>query len=280
MSNVEFTQGECPHCAVPYRLPLDATGRRARCRSCGEVFRVGAEPPPPAAESNIIRHVAREREWAPAFGDGDSIDAISEHIARHIGPVDRVFHELVSHIVHIDVHLVGPTPGRPCHTLVTSGMSDQPMAAPEGASDCRHAELMISLPRHWKLAQADFEDESWYWPLRWLKRLARLPHEYDTWLWEHHTVPNSDPPEPFAPNTKLCGMMLVRPPAALDALHALWIGDRCVRFFALLPLYAEEMTHKLAHGAESLMARLQRAAIPDVVDLERKNVCKKRLGLW
>ncbi len=48
-----------------------------------------------------------------------------------------------------------------------------------------YAELMIDLPPEW-LVQDD--DENNYWPIRWLKILARLPIDSDTWLGYGHTI--------------------------------------------------------------------------------------------
>ena len=54
-----------------------------------------------------------------------NIDAITEHIEKYIGKVDFVYHEIISPLVHIDIHLVNPTPERNFYTLITSGMSDK-----------------------------------------------------------------------------------------------------------------------------------------------------------
>ena len=173
----------------------------------------------------IYRHKERSIPFQPAAGDPEHIERISEHIERHFGPVAGVYHELISDLVHIDVHVVNPTPQRNCYTLVTSGLSEAPMSVPEGLEALRFAELFIQLPPTWplhelnKVAARRREEspaeaaaaERWYWPIRWLKTLARLPHEYDTWLGEGHTVPNGDPPEPYAEGTALCGAMLVEP---------------------------------------------------------------------
>jgi hypothetical protein len=48
----------------------------------------------------------------------------------------------------------------------------------------------------------------------------------------------------------------------------------------MYPLYAEEMNHKLKHGAESLLPRFEKHGVTDVIDVNRKNVCAKRFGLW
>lgn len=67
------------------------------------------------------------------------------------------------------------------------------------------AELMIALPPDWKVGESD---ECWYWPLRLLKSIARLPISADTWLGWGHTVDNQ---EPYADNTSLCGAVLIYP---------------------------------------------------------------------
>ena len=108
--------------------------------------------------------------------------------------------------MHIDLHIVMPTEERPAITVVTSGMSERPMRSPAGDL---YAELMLVLPPTWPTPDdPDFESPSGYWPYRLLKELARLPHEYDTLLWTGHTVPNGDPPQPYGPNTKLCGALI------------------------------------------------------------------------
>ena len=284
MADSQFIFGHCPTCAERYRLPSNASGKRARCRVCGSVFVVDPEDKIDATvmlsePGYTIRHVARERDFQLAAGDDENIEAISAHIERYIGPVHKVFHEIISDLVHVDIHWVQPTNAKPFHTLITSGMSDRPMKTPERTEECQYAELMTRLPPDWKMSEADFKNEAWYWPLRWLKILARLPHEYDTWLWEGHTVPHGDPPEPFAPNTKLCGVILLRPMTD-EAFWELSTGEKTIHFFGMYPLYAEEMNHKLSHGAESLLPRFEKHGVSDVIDLNRKNVCAKRFGLW
>ena len=39
----------------------------------------------------------------PVAGDPELIDAITAHIEKHLGPVEQVFHEIVSPTVHVDL---------------------------------------------------------------------------------------------------------------------------------------------------------------------------------
>ncbi|WP_139925399.1 suppressor of fused domain protein [Hymenobacter sp. DG01] len=230
-------------------------------------------------------------EFSLASGDDETIEAISNHIERHIGPVSGVFHELISDKVHIDVHFVEPSADFPFKVLVTSGMSDLPMAAPEGAEEWRYAELCILLPSTWEFPDmgpdAEYEDEDAmedkYWPIRWLKYLARFPHEYRTWLGSGHTIPNGEAAEPFASNTRL-GCMLLLPSLSLpEEFTTLKISEeKTIYFYSLYAIYQEEMDLKMREGVQALIEKFEEHGITDVMDLNRPNVAKKKgfLGLW
>ncbi|WP_224994400.1 suppressor of fused domain protein [Cesiribacter sp. SM1] len=230
------------------------------------------------------------KEFTPAIGDGENIEAISNHIEKHVGTIASVFHEIVSDLVHIDVHWVKPSASFPFHTLVTSGMSDKPMTVPEGMEEHQYAELCILLPADWeingdglKLMEEVFRDEKNYWPVRWLKIIARFPHEYNTWVGWGHTIPNGENAAPFAENTAL-GCMLLMPAVSLPTeFLELKINDhKTINFYCLYPLYKEEMEYKLNKGSDALLGKFEKYNISNVVDINRPNTCRKKgfLGLW
>lgn len=228
----------------------------------------------------IFRYTNGEEEFKLAFGE-ECIEEISNHIEKYVGPVDMVYHELLSDTVHIDIHYVKPSKNRPFHILITSGMSDLPMSVPEGSGINPFNELMITLPEYWQVSEEAFKDPKWYWPIAQLKFMARFPHKYKTYLSIGHTMPNGDPAEPYASNTKLSGMMLMPSAFAPDDFFELKINDeKTIYFYSLIPLYSEEMDFKLKHGAQALGDKLDAAQVYDVFDVKRKNVCKKRFWLF
>jgi hypothetical protein len=216
------------------------------------------------------------KPFEPPKGE-TALPAITQHIERHLGPIEAVFHELVSDAVHIDVHHVLPTAKRPYHALVTSGMSDLAMNVPAGADVPRFLELMVTLPRAWRVSQEAFADEAWYWPVRQLKTLARFPHKYDTWLGSGHTVTNGEPAQPLATTTKLCGAILLPALGVPAGFNQLRISDeKVVHFLAVVPLYEEEMALKMRDGTSVLIERLGKQRVTDVVDPQRKNAVRKK----
>ena len=235
------------------------------------------------------RYGPRDKPFTPAKGDGDTIADVESWIDRHLPKVgaDRwVFHEIVSDLVHLDVHVAGPSDDRPFCTLVTSGMSERPMAVPTHPDldpvEVAYAELLIHLPPDWpgldgrEMYQSPeaWKDENYYWPVRLLKTLARFPHEHDTWLGYGHTMGNGDPPAPYAPGTDLSAVLLLPSIAMDESSYQLETPSRKINFFALYPLYAEELAFKLERGTEPLLGKLGEADIGPVLDPRRPNACE------
>lgn len=275
---------ECEKCGFAYKLKDELAGRKVKCKICQAVFVVPKGPPEPAeltpTGDPVYRYTERTKKFELAIGDSENIQRISEHIEQYCGPVATVMHELLSDLVHIDVHWVQPTPERNYHTLVTSGMSDRPMSAPAEVPHLRHAELMLSLPPNWPLDDKSLNEGSNYWPIYVLKMLARFPHEYDSWLSWGHTMPNGDPAEPYADNTQLCCALRLSPALVDEGFRELKIDDeKTIHFFSIVPLYQEEIDLKLAQGAEALVERFAKQNITELLDAKRPNVCKKK-GWW
>ena len=242
-----------------------------------------------ASEIPIYRHTDRPKEFIPASGESE-IERISEHIENNLGNIDSVFHEIVSELVHIDIHYIKPSDRFPFHIFVTSGMSDKPMNVPDGLSDHRFAEICLLLPMDWplnadnyKLLNEVFKDENSYWPIKWLKIIARFPHEFNTWIGWGHTIPNGETAEPFADNTRL-GCMLVMPSISLprDFFELKINSEKTIKFYCLYPLYKEEMEYRLKAGTDKLLDRFDKYKIKDILSLDRPNVCLKKglFGLW
>ena len=136
-----------------------------------------------------------ESPGGPEAYTEEEMTAVEGHIEQYFGEVESVFHELVSPDIHVDICIVPPSEKRDYYTLVTMGMGAHRMKVPEELAEYKleRAELAIALPRDWKLDQESMKDERWYWPIRLLKVLARLPIASNTWLGFGHTMDNEQP---------------------------------------------------------------------------------------
>jgi Suppressor of fused protein (SUFU) len=229
--------------------------------------------PKPAYNPNIIQHKTPETQPPLVAPISENIDAVVKHIAKHLGEPERVFHELISTTVHIDVHIVDATPDRPWVSLVTSGMSDIPMITPEGAEEFRFAELMMRLPADWDLGSGGLANEPNHWPIRTLKFLARFAHEHETWLGYGHSIPNGNPPEPISSDLPFAGMILSVPWIGGEEFAVLRLPDgAAVRIWSIIPLHPSEIAFKLTHGSEAFFDKLATAGYSDLFDPARPPV--------
>ena len=197
-----------------------------------------------------------EEAGVPEVYTEEEMEAIEGHIQQYFGDFGNVFHELASPDIHVDICVVPPSEERDYYTLVTMGMGAHRMNVPEELAEYKleRAELAIALPGNWKLKHEDLKNERWYWPIRLLKTLARLPIASDTWLGFGHTMDNE---EDFAKGTKLCAAILTGPQDTEDGSEVCILpsGEE-VNFYQVIPLYREELEYKMAHDADALLDKM------------------------
>ena len=225
-------------------------------------LKIGYEPIKGDPEDDSCDHsdnddTQDEEEFSnPEVYTEEEMEAVEGHIQQYFGKFENVFHEIVSPDIHVDICMVPPAGERDYCTLVTMGMGAHRMNVPEELAEYKleRAELAIALPADWKLDQESMKDEKWYWPIRLLKSLARLPLNCDSWLGHGHTVENR---EPFADNTNLCTAILISPQGTEDGSEVCTLpnGEE-VNFYQVIPLYADELDYKLAHDADALLEKM------------------------
>lgn len=208
-----------------------------------------------------------------------SMEAIERHMENLFpGGEGFVYHEIVSDLVHIDVHVLRGPREDDCILLYTTGMSDLPMSLPEEISDredLKYAELYMLLPGSWDLggegtSPKDLPYER-FWPIQMLKFLARFPHEYKTWLGWGHSIPNGPEYAPICPGLGFGGavldsLKLVPPLETEEGKH--------ISFYLLIPAYKEEIEYKLKYGMEELSRCFAEKKLPLVLDIHRPNFCQ------
>lgn len=193
------------------------------------------------------------------------------------GRESKVLHEIVSDLVHIDVHVMWPTPEQNFFVVYTTGMSDLPMTPDRGIpaeqrKDLELAELYLFLPGDWPLDPASLPPESAYWPIRILKFTARFPHQYHTWLNWGHTLPNGPDYAPLDDSVGFGAIVLM---GGGDApLGRLETKDgRRLSLLHLVPAYKEEIEYKLKYGMEALTKLFEEKDVSVILDPKRPNLC-------
>lgn len=217
----------------------------------------------------LQKKAGREQDdYSPEIYTEDEREILEEHIADYFGEYPSVFHEIISPDIHVDICVIPPTAERDYYVLITMGMGAHRMNVPDELKECKlsRTELLICLPSDWNVQS---EKEIWYWPIRSLKQLARLPGDGDTWLGWGHTVDNQTP---FAENTRLCASMLISVCGFGDDASVCYLPEgEEVNFYQVIPLYREELEYKMKYDSESLLNRMDSRVL--LIDPARKNFC-------
>lgn len=203
-----------------------------------------------------------------AIANVETAAAVLEHIRAHIGFIDTVFHEMESETIVIDIHHVPPTPGRDCHTLITSGLSDQPM--PEGAG-VPYGELVMCLPSDWPMDEAALEDDAGAWPLEMLRALGRLPYDHGVAFDFGLCTDNLTLPFAAAGDAGYSAVLLAPPVTIPDAFWCLEAAKgKVIDFFGIVMLYPQELEFARYEGVVALARALDKLSVNELVQVGRK----------
>lgn len=189
---------------------------------------------------------------------------VEAHIEKYFGEIRNVFSEKVSEYIKLNINVIPPSRKNPYYTLVTSGMGAHKMNVPDELKDkhLERAEFVLCLPPDWDL---DSEKLEYYWPLKLLSLLSRLPIEEDAWLGWGHTV---DYGKSFADNTEFCSTMIIYSMFGKDSCECSLSDDEKVWFYQILPLHRKELDFKHENGANALISKLSDYELT-VADIER-----------
>lgn len=227
-------------------------------------------PGVPAHADQCIQEIIRRE--AP---DDPVIGSVMVHIEQYFGGYTRFLHDDSCPGYPLDIVIIPPRLEHNYYTLVTVGMSRYRMSIPEdqAGQELERAELLVNLPKDWKLTETECKDERWYWPIRILLETARFPlRDAEIWLGLGHTWMDGGEGVPFAGDTALCGEILLWPGVfGADSFSCRLPDGGEVNFYQVIPLYREEVRYKLENGLEAFVGLCPDESL-EVIDPRRLNV--------
>lgn len=187
------------------------------------------------------------------------LEARETEYVRRFGPHSRVYHELQPIVPHIDVYVHPPHGDRDFTTLITGGMSDNPMPVPPGACSPR-AELVLYV------AEATEE----YVNL--LRFLAQLPYKQDTWFSYGSTMTNGQPLQPIFDRSVLDCYVFIPPIVESDfqIADSVMIADAPLQVLWVVPITSAERQLVMDQGMDDFYGVLNKYKHPLVVNPSRK----------
>ena len=197
-------------------------------------------------------------------------DDVLDHAAKHIGPVERMaLHEnvLVS-VISVSVHVIEPDENRPYRTLLTTGVSEFPMHLPSGDQTQECAELMIQLPKDWRVDPASVkQDDKSIWPVQWLRMCSHAIHDHGIWLGKGIVL---EAPKRVPKDWPFAGFLIA--PSGLSKIAC--DDGRQVTIYTIQPIHQSELDLANQRGIDVLVRHLKAANARGPYDEGRPSAAK------
>ena len=230
-------------------------------------------------EENSLELDWKEREEIIPPADDDILGHVKVHIDQYFGVYTQLLTDDSDPDHPLEIAVILPRPEHDYYTLVTVGLSRHRMDFSEERREekLERAELLINLPRDWKLTKADCREEQWSWPIRMMLATAYFAMEDpEVGLESRTTLMEGEDGIPFAENTDLRGEILLYPGVfGEESFFCRLPGGEEVNFYQVIPLYWEELQYKLEHGSDSLLDLCPDESL-EVINPHRLNVVTDR----
>lgn len=220
------------------------------------------------------------------FSDRKHYYEHAEWIADHLDEffdenLMTVFHEISTLDLHLDVYLIEPK-NVSFKILMTSGMSTLKMNVSEQAEnpqELEFAELMMLIPKDIEFDQLYTAKNKNDWIITILKRTAKFPHFYDTWLGIGHSIQAEEDMTPYGSDTDFVGALVLPSVTFDEKFTKINKNGRQINIYNVFPLYKNELEYKIENGYNKLLDFLIKANAKEVLDLNRKNLISKKIDL-
>ncbi|MCZ4696447.1 suppressor of fused domain protein [Ancylomarina euxinus] len=207
---------------------------------------------------------------------------IEEHISKKFNDCKfSVFHEIPTLDIHIDVYFIQPNKTE-FNILLTSGMSTLKMNVPKEVKNYKNygfAELMILIPKNIEFEKVYSGQNKNDWIISMLKRSAKFPHFYDTWIGNGHTLQADEDMTPYGHDTEFVGSLLLPSVTFEQDITVIKKKGRQINIYTIFPLYKKELEYKIENGYNKFLDLLIKADMKEVLNTNRKSLISKG-NIW
>lgn len=225
-------------------------------------------------------------EYENPFSNQEHYHEHVEWIAEHLDDffdesLVTVFHEIGIFDIHLDVYFIKPENG-PFNILLTSGMSTLKMKVSEqveNPSELEFAELMMLIPKEIEFEDVYSSENKNDWIITVLKRTARFPHYYNTWVGIGHSIQAEEDLSTYGDDTEFVGALILPSVTFSEKFTEINKDGRRINIYNVFPLYKDELEFKIKNGYNKILDLLIEANGKEVLDLNRKNLIPKK-SFW
>jgi hypothetical protein len=188
-------------------------------------------------------------------------DNFTQHIEKNLGTVSNL--SLRQLIGTVSILVVKSDNNNKPLTLITKIFNNE-------AEFWHKRQFMLKLPANWPLDDKSLQSDKYYWPIRWLLKIAEYPFDKADLSEFPIIIENENPPKVISEFVSFTSLLIIKEPTQLGEL-IVKNGEK-IEFFTVFPLFTEEMKFEKNNGIIPLLEKMQSKKIGTVIDIKRKSV--------
>lgn len=195
---------------------------------------------------------------------------LAEHIRQYFGEEDTIVVGRGQNQFSMDLFVIPPREDHDYYTIVTVGLSHQPLPNPI-TKKTQRLEMVINLPKDWHMDTQEWSNIRWFWPIRMILDIATHAISEDIIIGPGTTIGLPEG-ETYESSTKLCCALMLYPGVFGRQSYACELSDgQRVDFLQVIPLYKEEWQLKV-NGSLEMLLKLCPDRVLEVIQPDRLNV--------
>lgn len=158
--------------------------------------------------------------------------------------------------------------------LITSDFHEYQMPIPEKLNDFEFGQLYFCIPEYWDLTNP--ENPEIRWLFEWLNRITTYTINNNTWLGDGHTYNCTKYGKQLSTTVRQDHLFISNPIFLEDELTPIELEDKTIHFWALIPIFGDEMDYKQGKGTVKLKKKFLIKGITEKLDEYRQTSLKTR----
>jgi len=158
--------------------------------------------------------------------------------------------------------------------LMTTSFHNYQMPVPEKLNGLEFGQLYFCVPEYWDLTNP--ENPQVRWLFEWLIRVATYTIDNKTWLGDGHTYNCTKYGEQLSTTMRQDHLFISNPIFLEDELTPVELEDKTIHFWALIPLFGDEMDYKQGKGTVKLKKKFLIKGVNEKLDEFRQSCLRNR----
>ena len=162
--------------------------------------------------------------------------------------------------------------------LITSSFHVYQMSVPEKLNGFEFGQLYFCIPEYWDLT--DPENPEIRWLFEWLNRITTYTINNNTWLGDGHTYNCTKYGKQLSTTIRQDHLFISNPIFLEDELTPVELEDKTIHFWALIPIFGDEMDYKQGKGTVKLKKKFLTKGVTEKLDEYRQTSLKTRWNFF